>query len=130
MPANTSPIFTVAPRLSQVQISTANVNTNGSGTLGTGYIAGNYGSTVENIHIKATGTTTVGMVRLYLNDGSNTRLWHEVPVTAITQASGTQTFYADFCPPNTLLALPSGWSIFCSTEKAEAFNVYCYGGDY
>jgi hypothetical protein len=42
------------------------------------------GTKVFEVRVQATVTTTAGMVRLYYYDGTNTRLFDEIPVSAIT----------------------------------------------
>ncbi|NBX74718.1 MAG: hypothetical protein EBQ89_10555, partial [Alphaproteobacteria bacterium] len=69
----TDPNFAGTPLAGNAQISTANTNRDGTGTLGTVVTAGASGSRIEEIVIEATGTTTAGMIRLFLNDGTNTR---------------------------------------------------------
>lgn len=50
-------------------ISTANANRDGTGTLGVVFTANNTGSRLDQISITATATTTAGMVRLYITKG-------------------------------------------------------------
>ena len=69
------------------QISVANTNRNGTGTLVTIFTGATNGSRVDDIYIVATGTTTAGVVRLFISDGSNIRLWQEILVTAITPST-------------------------------------------
>ena len=52
------------------QISTANTNRNGTGTIGTVFTGAAGGSRIDDITITATGTTTAGVVRLFINDGT------------------------------------------------------------
>src|SRR2546430_1563628 len=83
-----APIFTGTPRHEMVQISTANTNRDGTGTLGTLLTAGSSGSRIEHIQIMGVGTVTAGVVRIFIDDGTNKRLWREISVTATTP-SGT-----------------------------------------
>ena len=85
--AATPAYASVSPRVSVGVISTANTNRDGTGTgpATAIFTAGASGSKVEEIRVKARGTTTAGMVRLYLWDGSGTdgHLFDEMPVTAL-----------------------------------------------
>ncbi len=126
--------FASAPRASGVSISTANTNRDGTGTLGTVFAAGSSGSRVSRIVVQATGTTTAGMVRLFLHNGSTPYLWKEVPISAITPSASVAAAHyelnersADGLLP---LMLPSGWSLRASTHNAEAFVVTANGGDF
>lgn len=115
-------------------ISTANTNRDGTGTIGTVWTAGTKGSRILAIVIQATVTTTAGMVRLFIHDGTTARLWYEQAVTAVTPSGTLAAFRAtldcsDITPAN-LLVLQTGYSLRASTNNAEAFNVIAVGGDY
>lgn len=103
------------------QVSTANTLRDGTGTIATVISAGASGTRIDDIAIVATGTTTVGVIRLFLHDGTNARLWREILVTAITpstaQAVWSQYLY------DLGLTLKTGWSLRASTHNAETFNV-------
>jgi hypothetical protein len=103
------------------QISTANTARDGTGTIVTVFTAGASGSRVDDILITATGTTTAGVVRLFLHDGTNARLWKEVLVSAITPSTTVSPFSATLS--SQALVLQTGWSLRASTNNAETFNV-------
>lgn len=129
MPAGTTPIFPASVALGMVQISTANTNRDGTGTMGTLLTAGANGTRIDRLVIKATVTTTAGMVRFFVHDGTNTRLIREVVVSAITVGASTSAFESDLVTPD--LYLPtSSYQLRVSTEKAETFNVFAFGGSY
>ena len=108
-------------RTAQAQVSTANTNRNGTGTIATVFTAGSNGSRIDDIYITATGTTTAGVVRLFLNDGTNTYLFEEILVTAITPSTTVSVFQA--VQLNLSLILANGWSLRASTNNAETFNI-------
>jgi hypothetical protein len=102
-------------------ISTANANLNGSGVLGTVYTVGAFsGAVVSSVIIKAIGATTLGMVRLFVNDGSSTFLWREIEVEAINPNVQVQSFEAVI---NEELFLDTGYTLYASTQNAESFNI-------
>lgn len=113
--------YAATPKTAVAQLSAANTNRDGTGTIVTVLTAGTAGSRVDDIVITATGTTTAGMIRLFLHDGTNARLFREVPVTAITPSGTVQAFTASLT--NLALVLASGWSLRASTHNAEAFNI-------
>jgi hypothetical protein len=123
--------FAATPRTAGVTISTANTNRDGTGTLGTVITAGSSGTRIDRIRVQAIVTTTAGMVRLFLYDGSTFYALEEVSIAAATVSAtvagvtGAVTF-GDTRP----LMLPSGWSIRAATEKAEAITVTAYGADF
>jgi hypothetical protein len=114
--------YASTPRAAVGQVSTANTNRDGTGTIVTIFTAGSSGSRVDDIVVTATGTTTAGMVRLFLHDGTNARLWQEVPVTAVTPSGTVQAFTSSLL--NQALILPNGWSLRASTNNAETFNIF------
>lgn len=105
----------------QGQISVANTNRNGTGTLVTIFTGATNGSRVDDIYIVATGTTTAGVVRLFISDGSNIRLWQEILVTAITPSTTVAVW--SYTLLNQALLLENGWSLQAATNNAETFNV-------
>jgi hypothetical protein len=113
----------LAPDL--IQISTANTNRDGTGTLGT-FVTGTAGGIViEQITITATGTTTAGMIRFFLSvdGGTNTRLIYEQQVSAQIPSATVPAFSIESVPLNGLVLLTTNTILYVSTEKAETFNV-------
>lgn len=116
------PAFASTPRTAVAQISSANTNRDGTGTIGTVFTAAAAGSRIDDITITATGTTTAGVVRLFLHDGSNARLWKEILVTAVTPSTTVASWTAELSDLALVLA-DDNWSLRASTHNAEAFNV-------
>jgi hypothetical protein len=124
----TQPAFATTPRIGMGQVSAANTNRDGTGTIVSVLTGVAAGTRINEIGIDATGTTTAGMVRLYLHDGTNTRLFDEFVVTPITPGPATAVYSAVKTYDN--LVLPSAsWSIRASTHNAETFNVIVLGAD-
>lgn len=131
MPANFKPIFPVAPVVAIANISTANTSRTATGVTNLTLVraGGTNGTRVDRIRIQATATTTAGMVRLWLYSGSgNAQLRHEEPVSAITPSATVASFNTEITFAD--LLIPTGWSLYASTEKSEAFNIILHGGDY
>ena len=129
----TAPSFAAIPRNSAVAISTANANRDGTGTVGTAFTAGSSGSRIDRVTVKATGTTTAGMVRLFVYNGSTYFLWREVAVAAVTPSGTLAAFSGEVVSEVEslpLLVLPNGYSLRASTHNAEAFSVIAEGGDF
>ena len=126
--------YAATPKCGIGQVSVANTNRDGTGTIATIFQAGANGSRIDAINLKAVGTTTVGMLRLFLHDGTNARLLTEVPVVAITPSGTLPTWEAQL-NVNTMtqvlpLVLPTGYSLHAATNNAETFNVIALGGDF
>ncbi len=129
MIANIAPHFVDAFIAAEAIISAANTNRDGTGTVVTVVTGALKGTLIELVRVKATGTTTAGMVRLFIHDGTNFRLYAEISVTAITPSATIQTFEAEYVPTKPLI-LPSGYSLRATTHNAESFTVLATGGDY
>ena len=126
-----TPNFTAIPNLGLAVISTANTNRDGTGTIATVLTAGSSGSRIDRIRIIAIGATTAGMIRLFIHDGTNARLYREIPVGALSPSGTVQAFNAEinFAGDNAL-TLPSGFSLRASTHLAESFVVVAEGGNF
>jgi hypothetical protein len=124
----TSPVFAVTPEIGMCQVSVANANRDGTtGTYETLVTATSGGTKISEIVTQAAATTTAGMVRLFLNDGTTIRLFDEISIAAATVSASVKgnrvsTLYSN-------LTLPSGWSIRASTHNAVEINVYALGAD-
>ena len=126
--------YASTPKVGVGQISTANTNRDGTGTIDTVFTAGSSGSRIDMIDVQATATTTAGMIRLFVHDGTSAFLVAELPVVAVTP-SATNPAYSQQLNTNTMtqflpIVLPTGYSLRASTNNAEAFNVIAFGGDF
>lgn len=121
--------FVATPKVGQVLLSVANTARDGTGALGTVLTAGSSGSRVERIALNATGTTTAGMVRLYVHNGTAAFLLLEIPVAPITPSATVQSFSSTYVFDGGLM-LPVGYSLRASTHNAESFHVTAIGGDF
>lgn len=129
-----TPQYATTPKVGMAVISTANTARDGTGTIGTVFSAGASGSRIDKVIVKATGTTTAGVVRLFIHDGSNARLFDEIVIAAITP-SATVTAFQNTLASNQItfelpIVMPTGYSLRASTEKAETFNIIAFGGDF
>jgi hypothetical protein len=118
---STSAQYASTVRSASAQVTTANTNRNGTGTIVSVFTAGSSGSRIDDIYIVATGTTTAGVVRLYISDGTNIRLWQEILVPANTPSTSNQVF--SYALLNQALIIASGYSLQASTNNSETFNI-------
>lgn len=126
--------YASTPKCGVGQVSAANTNRDGTGTIANIFTAGASGSRIDAVDIKAVDTTTAGMIRLFIHDGTNTRLLTELPVLAVTPGASTPSWEAQL-NTNTMtqvlpIILPTGYSLRASTHNAETFNVIAFGGDF
>lgn len=123
------PAFAVTPRIGTVNIATANTNRDGTGTIGTLITGASTGTRIAEIVVKGVGTTTGGMVRVFLYDGTTYYLFDEISIAAVptpgatTQTTRVSTLYNNLILPN------ASWSIRVSTHNAESINVAALGAD-
>lgn len=133
----TTPNFAATPRTSTGVITTANTNTDGTtGTRTTLFTAGANGSRVDSIQIKgivAEGTTQAAdVVRLWINNGTNSRLWKEVLIAAGSGNVSTTVANSETTVPAGI-DLPANYIIEGSTHTGGSTASYhgtVFGGDY
>ena len=137
MAANTSPIFTKAPRSAWVTLSASAV-TGMDGTdanVKTVFTAdATNGSKIEDVFIQPTATNTLTVVRFWVNNGStagtaaNNTLVHEEVVIANTIAQTTAAV-ANVWRAN--LLLPAGYKLLAAQGVATGvMQVTAQGGDF
>lgn len=122
-------IYVGTPKTWHASLSAANTNRDGSGTIVTLASGGSNGSRIDRVKVVARGATTAGVIRLFLNDGTNTYLYEEIMVDAITPSTSVKVWKGEITFADGI-ALPNGWSLRASTHIAEAFTAVAHGGDY
>jgi hypothetical protein len=118
--------YASTPRTGVVVIDTANTARDGTGTLGTVLLAPASGSRIDGLDIQAVGTTTAGMVRLFVHNGTTAFLLTEIPVIAVTPGAAIPAWSVHLSTnsnPNFPIVLGSGFSLRASTNNADAFNI-------
>ena len=109
-------------------ISTANPNLDGTGAtvfVINGASAPTVGTLIKTVTIKAGGSTTRGMVRLYIFQvASQTFLFKEIEIPPVT-ASGIDHSFSITLDVN--LHFSSNEQLYASTENAETFYITAEG---
>ena len=120
----TTPNYAATPRSAYAQISTANTALDGTGTTVEVIAGAANGTRVDDITIQAAGTTTAGMVRLFLSlDGGTTkRLIREASISAATPSATVQAARVDLVDLGIILP-DTNARIYASTHNANTFNV-------
>lgn len=131
--ANVNPIFPFSISGTMVSVGTANTARDGTGTMSTLYTGSVSGSRAMRIIITASGTTTAGVIRIFKNDNTNTKLFDEILVPAITPSTTIKVFnyvykMADGFPIDYLS--DASWNIRISTNNAEGFNIFMLAENY
>jgi hypothetical protein len=128
---SSTPQFVALPQSFAVSITTANTARDGTGTLAllaTGAVAP--GTRIDKIRVQASGTTTAGVIRYFLDDGTTKRLLKERLVTAITPSATVAAFEDEWSIPDGIILPNASWSIKVGTHNAENFNVVASGGNF
>lgn len=127
----TAPVFAITPVIGMGQVSAANTNRDGTGTTVAILTGSSSGTLIRKVRIVATGTTTAGVVRLFLDDGTNVRLIQEVLVSALTPGVAQEVFSRTLLfSGDDALHLPStSWVLKASTQIGETFNVFAFGAN-
>lgn len=110
-------------------ISTANSNLDGTGSVTTVITGASNGTLIKSVIIKAVTSTSKGMIRFFIDDGSgiNTGLLFEVPVPAVAISGVTMAFETKV---NMNFTLNQGYTFKVSTENADTFNIICEALDW
>ena len=135
MPANTTPIFPLIPKISFIKLNTANTLKDGTGTVGSVFTAGVNGSRVDYLKVKALGTNVATVLRVFINNGNsppiatNNALFVEQTIDATT-LSETSSLTDNVITLD--LSLPAGYILNCTigTSVSAGLMVTAVGGDY
>ena len=135
MPANTTPIFPLTPKVSWATLTTANTAKDGTGTVGTCYTAGTNGARVDYLKVRALGTNVATVLRVFVNNGSdnatagNNSLVLEQTIAATT-LSETAALADNLVQLD--MSIPAGYKINVTigTTVAAGLQVTAFGGDY
>jgi hypothetical protein len=110
--------------MGMANISTANSNLDGTGAVSSVITSGSDSTIIKKITVKATQTTTLGMVRIFIERNSMFWLLDEINVSATIQSSSQSAFeYVVFSG----ITLNNGDAIYAATQNAESFNVIVEG---
>jgi hypothetical protein len=124
-----SPVYVTTPRIAQGDVTTANTNVDGTGTIATVITAAANGTRIDTLQVKgrvAAGTTQAAdTVRIFLHDGANAKLFMDVAVAAGAGpiAAAVQNFQSTISMPPGFV-LPNGWSIKAATHTGGATATY------
>jgi len=133
MPANTSPIFPAAPVVGIASLVSATPLTsyaNITGTTGLVQLTATAtnGTRVDNLVVKAQGTTVSSTVSIWLYDGTTSRIFDEIDVPALVASTTVDSFVVSRGYTN--LTLPPTYQLFVSQTVATNVNVFAFGGTY
>lgn len=113
-------------------INSANTSLDGTSTvtvLQAGAVASGWkGCRVDSINIKAMGAVVNSIVRFFISDGTNVRLFKEVMIPGMAQV-GTQSTYENRINMGEF-NLKAGYLITATTETSQSFAITIDGCDW
>lgn len=135
MTANTSPIFTLTPRVEWSTISTANTAYDGTGTVASNTIGATFGTYVKKLILKPLGTNVTTKLMIFINNGSanstaaNNTMVYDITLPAST-ASNSSMLPTMEIPLD--LILPSGYKLLFTlgTAVSAGWQITTFSGDY
>lgn len=113
-----------SPVMGTINISTANSNLDGTGSVTAVITGANQGTLLQTITVKAVNSTTQGMVRLFVEASANFFLWREIKIPASSPTGVVKSFHSTLLVN---LMLKNGYTLYASTENAESFNISTSG---
>ena len=122
-----TPSYASTPRFGRATISTADASLTSPSSVGAVLTAVAAGTLIERVLVQATGTTTQGVVRLFVYDGTNYSLIKEVEVYAVIPSSTVPAFAVQLDMDG--IVLPNGHGLRATTSKSESFVVTAFGSD-
>lgn len=128
--SNTAPTFTREANVTFAALTTANTNTDGSSSVVNLTTGGTNGSLLLALRVQAQVTTTSGIIRIYLYDGSSaSSLIFEFDVPAVTLGSSSPGYSAVWVPEHRFI-IPQNYILRAAPTKSEAFALTAFAGDY
>ena len=137
MPANTQPIFTLAPNFGiGSTLTTAAADYDGTGANNAAiWTAGANGGFIEKLRLKPVSTNIATVARIYINNGSdhttasNNAFYGEFSLPATTASANTANQDSEY-PLN--IPLPAGYVVYVGlgTTVANGWAVSGTGGNY
>jgi hypothetical protein len=133
MPAGTSPIFPQAPIIgigSLVSNTAVTARTVISGTTGLTQVTANStnGTRIDAIAVKGQGTTVATIQDIWINDGTNSYLFDEIVLGAVTANTTVASVVNTIS--YTTLTLPPTYRLFTSQQVSANVTVFAFGGTY
>lgn len=123
------PKFASAMNNGRAALATGNTARDGTGSNFVDVLTGAAaGTRIDEVRVTATGTTTVGFVRLWHDVAGTRRLIREIAVTALTPSASVAAFSSSITFKNFRLA--SAEKLVATTHNSETFHVVAFGADY
>ena len=131
MAANTAPVYTLTPFATPINVSAANTNRDGTGTIATIYTPGTNGGRLDWLNLQATVTTTAGVFRVWVRAAA-AGTWFliaEILVEARTPSATVQAWSYRWKPEDALI-LANGNLVGGSMHVAENVVAFPQAADF
>jgi hypothetical protein len=86
------------------------------------------GTRVDAIRVTGQGTTTSTLIGIWINDGTNSYLYDEIAIAAVSASTTVQA--AQNTITYTTLVVPSTYRLYCSQTVQSNVSVIAFGGQY
>lgn len=148
MAVTATPIFVQAPLIGYVDISAATACTTRAKTATASLVTPTFyqllntttnGARIDSIQVNACSTaigatSALGLVGIWIWDGTNAQLYTEIAITAVVPSATAAAFTTTLTLVNPLV-LPSTYKLYASstvtlTASTTALQVFAFGGSY
>lgn len=126
----TSPAFIATPRLTGVNVSSANTARDGSGSITSLITGAATGTRVLEIDAQCAATSAAALVRIFISSdsGSTWKLFDEIAITAAT-VSDTVKANRNIATYSNLILPSATYQLGVTTSIAQSTNVFALAGD-
>lgn len=123
--------FEQTMRHANVTFNTANTNLDGTGTIASIITGVANGTRVTKVWFQAIVSTTAGLLRIFLYDGTNHRMIDQIPVPVITLSTVyVKPFHYEWIPAGGVLLPSTSHILKVATYVGESFNAVAEGWDF
>lgn len=133
-PTSYDPVFTVVPSIGITTLAAATTpitsRLNITGTTGLTQLCpvSTAGKRIDVITIRGLAVTAAGIVFIWLNDGTTSRVIDEFPITVVAASNTVEGF--SLAHTYTTLILPATYSLYCSLTVANDLSIRADGADF
>lgn len=126
----TAPAFVSTPRLTSVNVATANTALDGTGAITSLITGAASGTRVLEVDVQCAATSAAGLVNLFISadSGSTWKLLDQVAVSAAT-VSATVKANRNLATFANLILPSASYVLGCTTTISQSVNVHALAGD-
>jgi hypothetical protein len=128
-----TPAFTATPRIGFGEVSVANTNRDGTGTIVDVITGVATGTKINEVVIKATGDPADSIVTLFLYNGTSYELFDEIDIGNPSAGATTSTAYRTTVTYTNLILPSASWKLAAAVTvvpTSGVINVFALAGDF